>query len=135
MSTAELRAACRTGNAARAREILAANPAGLDVNQPDAAAGGETPLMAAARVGSVECVELLLRHGADRTVRTAGGQTAVDFAPPAVKAVLKDGSDGSYLPSLRQLVLMTASWNVIYFCCTEVLETYRDLKWQWSWDS
>lgn len=52
--------------------------AGTDPNTP--LPGGETPLMMAARQGHNEQVELLLRYGADSTLRDNNGMSAADYA-------------------------------------------------------
>ncbi|BDI28665.1 hypothetical protein CCAX7_007160 [Capsulimonas corticalis] len=51
---------------------------GLDVNTQDNE--GTTPLMCATRYGHEDLMQLYLDHGADRTLRNAKGETAMDFA-------------------------------------------------------
>src|SRR5205823_2799632 len=41
---------------------------------------GTTPLMLAVSLGNPDFVELLLKHGADRTLRDWRGRTAVEYA-------------------------------------------------------
>lgn len=54
---------------------------------------GYTPLHLAALNGNTQCVELLIRHGADVTARTKGGNTALSIitrkTPVAIKTVYK----------------------------------------------
>jgi hypothetical protein len=52
--------------------------AGADPNALDRE--GRTPLMLAAQNGEVECIRLLLAHGADRTLRDGHRKTALDYA-------------------------------------------------------
>ena len=40
---------------------------------------GHTPLQRAAMIGHLEVVQLLLRHGADKKLKTIGGRKPVDF--------------------------------------------------------
>lgn len=51
---------------------------GIDVNETDA--NGRTLLHWAAGNGHAEAVELLLKCGADRTIKDKGGRTAADVA-------------------------------------------------------
>jgi ankyrin repeat protein len=58
---------------------------------------GETPLHMAAMNGLKNEVELLLRYGADPTIRNAKGETPADVANPKfpeIKGILSRGSDG-----------------------------------------
>lgn len=70
--------ACSKGNLDIVKLLL---EKGANVNAP--AADGTTPLMAVAGSGSVygvEISEMLLKKGADATVRNKDGKTAVNFA-------------------------------------------------------
>ena len=66
--------------------------AGADVNAKNVES--ETPLMKAARRGSVECVQALLKRGADSTVRDNEGKSALALAREGgnddVVSLLKD---------------------------------------------
>ncbi|QDT73990.1 ankyrin repeat domain-containing protein [Lacipirellula limnantheis] len=72
--------------------------AGADVNRrkvpladnPFLAGGGETPLMAAARGCTLIVVKLLLKYGADATMKNDRGQTALDYAENWLRAVRRD---------------------------------------------
>ena len=67
---------------------------GADVNLP--LKDGETPLMAAAKAGSVEAINLLLRHGARSDARTADHRTALMFASVSAEVsrlLLDKGND------------------------------------------
>lgn len=56
--------------------LLLENGARVDAQQTD----GFTPLMAAAQVGRIELIELLLDYHADRKIRNDSGQSAGDIA-------------------------------------------------------
>lgn len=64
---------------------------GVDVNCIDPMTG-ETALMQAAHNGSVEVVKLLLSSGADVTIRTRSGQTALSIAVKTKEALAKGGA-------------------------------------------
>jgi ankyrin repeat protein len=64
---------------------------GVDVDCIDPVTG-ETALMQAARNGSVEVVMLLLSSGADVTIRTQSGQTALSIAVKTREALIKGGA-------------------------------------------
>jgi ankyrin repeat protein len=64
---------------------------GAPVNARQGTGGlGFTPLMEAALNGQTEMVDLLLEHGADRTMRDEKGQTAEDYARQNGHAALAD---------------------------------------------
>ncbi len=64
---------------------------GTPVNARQGTSGmGFTPLMEAALNGQTEMVDLLLEHGADRTMRDEKGQTAGDYARQNGHAALAD---------------------------------------------
>ncbi|MCW8198672.1 ankyrin repeat domain-containing protein [Verminephrobacter aporrectodeae subsp. tuberculatae] len=56
--------------------LLLENHAYIDVESPN----GTTPLMMAARYGSIDAVQRLLEEGADPTLKNQQGLSAVDFA-------------------------------------------------------
>ncbi len=64
------------GNAAGLRVLLGATRRSVDDRSSE---DSTTPLMTAAEAGSLECVELLLRAGADPSL-TCDGKTAADLA-------------------------------------------------------
>jgi len=67
---------------------------GAPVNARQGASGlGFTPLMEAALNGQTEMVDLLLEHGADRTMRDDKGHTAGDYARQNGHAALADHLD------------------------------------------
>src|SRR4030095_1161299 len=86
--------AATNGNAAMIRALA---DAGADVNAPDPA--GETPLIAAARVGSVEAVTTLLERGVPVDATDAGfKQTALMVAirenkPDVVRTLIARGAN------------------------------------------
>lgn len=65
-----------SGPSAAAVQFLLEQGAAVDARSPN----GNTPLMLAARYGSEDSVLLLLRKGADRTLRNQRNQTAADTA-------------------------------------------------------
>jgi len=91
-----LHAAIHAGDPAAARAVLADHPdlrsAALDRPLPHGAFGG-TAMLAAARSGHLEIVDLLLEAGAGIDVRShwwAGGFGVLDEAPPAIARALID---------------------------------------------
>ncbi len=70
----ELNQAIDEGSINRVRDLLAAgcDPNGLD-------AFGESPLAVAAMCNGLDCLELLVQHGADITLANAEGWTALHF--------------------------------------------------------
>jgi ankyrin repeat protein len=81
-------------SAAAARSVSIARlllERGAPVNARQGTSGlGFTPLMEAALNGQTEMVDLLLEHGADRTMRDEKGQTAGDYARQNGHAALAD---------------------------------------------
>lgn len=67
--------------------LLLENHAFIDAASPN----GTTPLMMAARYGSMDSVQLLLNEGADPTLKNQAGLTAFDFA---ARANRNDAADG-----------------------------------------
>lgn len=65
------------GRDAIVEKLLAA---GADLNIAPTDQTGWTAIVAAAAGGHASTVELLLRHGADPTIKTKNGQTALDLA-------------------------------------------------------
>ncbi|CAL5068609.1 unnamed protein product [Urochloa decumbens] len=74
-----LHCACRRGDAAAARHLVAST--GCDVNVPDG--DGYTPLMLAAREGHAGVCELLITYGARCDLETPRGETALSLARAA----------------------------------------------------
>ncbi|KAL3841916.1 hypothetical protein ACJMK2_020005, partial [Sinanodonta woodiana] len=70
---------------------------------------GNTPLIWAAKRGHAKIVQLLLKHGADVTLRNYEGQTAVEIASPAIKTILLDSIGGATEASHR--LLLQAAWQ------------------------
>lgn len=73
------------GNVEILTRLLAVD--GIDINLRGA--DGQTALHYASSCGNVECLQLLLQHGADRTIRDEEGETCSDVAyNQAIKACL-----------------------------------------------
>jgi uncharacterized protein len=66
------------GDASKAPDIVAVLKRGADVNKPDSR--GYTALMYAANLGLVENVKTLLANGADATLKSPDGETALSLA-------------------------------------------------------
>mmetsp|Transcript_5769 Transcript_5769/g.13301 ORF Transcript_5769/g.13301 Transcript_5769/m.13301 type:complete len:191 (-) Transcript_5769:7-579(-) len=96
---------------ARLREFLRSHDFSNDLDEPRKAASGclglfakrdrDRPIHVAARLGENEMVRLLLKAGADPTVKNSSGKTALDVA----KAVNQRGS--------HQLVIEVLKTNVM----------------------
>jgi ankyrin repeat protein len=85
--------ACTTGHAEVVRQLL---KSGADVHAT--LAGGETPLMLAARTGALDVVNLLIDGGANVDATERAGQTAMMWAAaeghgPVVDALIEAGAD------------------------------------------
>jgi hypothetical protein len=90
--------------------LLAENPGAADWRND----AGETPLMAAARAGSVEAGRKLLQAGADIEAENANGSTALMFAAFSGKAIfaqllLESGADPNHINHKGHTPLMSAS--------------------------
>ncbi|CAC5404425.1 Mitogen-activated protein kinase kinase kinase 19,Mitogen-activated protein kinase kinase kinase 3,Mitogen-activated protein kinase kinase kinase 2,Mitogen-activated protein kinase kinase kinase NPK1,MAP3K epsilon protein kinase 1,Mitogen-activated protein kinase kinase kinase ANP1,Mitogen-activated protein kinase kinase kinase 1,Mitogen-activated protein kinase kinase kinase nsy-1,Cytokinesis protein sepH,Serine/threonine-protein kinase sepA,Mitogen-activated protein kinase kinase kinase YODA,Mitogen-acti len=70
---------------------------------------GNTPLIWASKRGHTKIVQLLLKHGADVTLRNYENQTAVDVASSAIKTVLLDSVERT-TESWHHLLLQ-AAWQ------------------------
>ena len=80
-----LRAATVNGHAGAVAALLQGGAA-VDVAYDTGDDDGFTALMQAAQSGQAECARLLLRAGADASLRHAGGETALDVAEKEGKA-------------------------------------------------
>ncbi len=92
----DLHDAVRAGDAAKARQWLAARPEA--VNDRDAL--GDTPLDVAAQTGNMEMAELLLTHGADVNAKANAGWTALHWAaywqhPAMAELLLRHHADAN----------------------------------------
>ncbi len=96
------------GATTAAAELLLENGADLDATDDL----GVTPLMAAAELGELECVRLLLASGADPTLRCAHGKSALDRArlhaaevgreaSADVSSIVAGGGEGEPWPQSR----------------------------------
>ncbi|KAL4224924.1 hypothetical protein ACF0H5_015620 [Mactra antiquata] len=70
---------------------------------------GNTPLIWAAKRGHAKIVQLLLKHGADITLRNYEGQTAVEVASPTIKSILLESVERSTEASHQ--LLLQAAWQ------------------------
>ncbi|XP_061177816.1 uncharacterized protein LOC133186594 isoform X2 [Saccostrea echinata] len=70
---------------------------------------GNTPLIWAAKRGHTKIVQLLLKHGADITLRNYENQTAVEVASAGIRTILLDSVDRS-TESFHRLLLQ-AAWQ------------------------
>ncbi|XP_060566033.1 serine-rich adhesin for platelets-like isoform X2 [Ruditapes philippinarum] len=70
---------------------------------------GNTPLIWAAKRGHAKIVQLLLRHGADITLRNYEGQTAVEVASPSIRSILLESVERSTEASHQ--LLLQAAWQ------------------------
>ncbi|XP_060068251.1 probable serine/threonine-protein kinase DDB_G0282963 [Ylistrum balloti] len=70
---------------------------------------GNTSLIWAAKRGHTKIVQLLLKHGADITLRNYEGQTAVEVASASIKTLLLDSINRSTESSHR--LLLQAAWQ------------------------
>ncbi|XP_046371744.2 uncharacterized protein LOC124145836 [Haliotis rufescens] len=70
---------------------------------------GNTPLIWAAKKGHAKIVQLLLKHGADPTLRNYEGQVAVEVALASIKMILLDSVEKTTESSHR--LLLQAAWQ------------------------
>ena len=100
--------ACANANGAMVERLLAA---GANPNTP-VTPSGETPLMTAARSGSVDAVKALLAYGASvNAAETAHGQTALMWAaanrhPVVVQALIEGEADVNARSQIDRMVVM-----------------------------
>ena len=93
-----LDAAARAGDAAACAEALGKGARASRVCDTTAGSGGETPLILASKVGSAECVDVLLKAGASHAETDVLGMTPLHAAASrgaisAVLALLEAGAD------------------------------------------
>ncbi len=79
-------ASCITDNAPAMITLLLENHAYIDAGSPN----GTTPLMMAVRYGTGDAARLLVREGADPTLKNQLGLTAADFARQAQRQDMVD---------------------------------------------
>ncbi|XP_046544586.1 LOW QUALITY PROTEIN: uncharacterized protein LOC124254780 [Haliotis rubra] len=70
---------------------------------------GNTPLIWAAKKGHTKIVQLLLKHGADPTLRNYEGQVAVEVASTSIKTIILDSVEKTTESSHR--LLLQAAWQ------------------------
>ncbi|XP_067654331.1 uncharacterized protein [Haliotis asinina] len=70
---------------------------------------GNTPLIWAAKKGHTKIVQLLLKHGADPTLRNYEGQVAVEVASASIKTIILDSVEKTTESSHR--LLLQAAWQ------------------------
>ncbi|KAL5007408.1 hypothetical protein ScPMuIL_016214 [Solemya velum] len=70
---------------------------------------GNTPLIWAAKRGHFKIAQLLLKHGADITLRNYEGQTAVQVAPAVFRTMLLDSVE--HASDSPHRVLLQAAWQ------------------------
>jgi ankyrin repeat protein len=105
----EFYAAIRADNLARLRTLAAVKSA---VDAPDAQ--GETPLMYAAQVGSLDGIKLLLASGADVNRQSASGATALMFAATDLaktRALLDAGANPNLASKSGKTALLLAAMS------------------------
>lgn len=86
----------------------------LDQKSPVTDDRGETPLMYAAEVGSVEAMRLLLDHGADVNAQNAFGSTALMWSvsePAKVRLLLDHGADVNIIAKSGRTALIIAAFT------------------------
>ncbi|CAH1787728.1 unnamed protein product [Owenia fusiformis] len=69
---------------------------------------GNTPIIWAAKRGHTKIVQLLLKHGADITLRNYDGKTAVELASPAIKTLLLEAVERN---GVSHRNLLQAAWQ------------------------
>jgi quinoprotein dehydrogenase-associated probable ABC transporter substrate-binding protein len=100
---------------AKVKSATALVEAGADVNHA-AGSGGYTPLMLAATAGSMEIVDVLLKHGAKVNARNSGGITALMIVaasnqPKIAEALIEAGADAKVKSDDGRTALSIAQSN------------------------
>ena len=93
--------------------------------------GRWTPLHMAAQSGSVDCIELLLQHGANIEAATSDGRTPLHIAAAngqllAVKCLLEKGARGTATDNKGRLPLHDACFKGHVEVARFLLEKYPD---------
>ena len=120
------------GDTARLRALLRD---GADVNggQPDGLSCGETPLMIAAEMGNLQCVDILIKAGADVNSKAQGGHTALNVAVwrnnvESVNKLLCAGADVNSVNLYGRTALFHAARHGYHDCVKSLIEAGADVN-------
>ena len=124
--------AALTGDTARLRALLRD---GAEVNggQPDGVSCGETPLMIAAEMGNLQCMDILIKAGADVNSKAQGGHTALNVAVwrnnvKAVNKLARAGADVNSVNLYRRTALFHAARHGYHQCVKVLIEAGTDVN-------
>ena len=124
--------AALTGDTARLRALLRD---GADVNggQPDGVSCGETPLMIAAEMGNLQCMDILIKAGADVNSKAQGGHTALNVAVwrnnvKAVNRLTRAGADVNSENLYERTALFHAARHGYHQCVKVLIEAGADVN-------
>lgn len=90
------------GQLKRLQYLLSNSPSSVDARCPSS---GDTPLIAAAREGHEDVVQLLLKYRVDVTIQNEADETALDVASDAIKKIIL-----SKVLVLAMLLSVTQCW-------------------------
>ena len=124
--------AALTGDTARLRALLRD---GAEVNggQPDGVSCGETPLMIAAEMGNLQCMDILIKAGADVNSKAQGGHTVLNVAVwrnnvKAVNKLARAGADVNSVNLYRRTALFHAARHGYHQCVKVLIEAGADVN-------
>ena len=124
--------AALTGDTARLRALLRD---GADVNggQPDGVSCGETPLMIASEMGNLQCMDILIKAGADVNSKAQGGHTALNVAVwrnnvQAVNKLTHAGANVNSVNLYGRTALFHAARHGYHQCVKVLIEAGADVN-------
>ena len=120
------------GDTARLRALLRD---GADVNggQPDGVSCGETPLMIAAEMGNLQCMDILIEAGADVNSKAQGGHTALNVAVwrnnvESVNKLVCAGADVNSVNLYGRTALFHAARHGYHKCVKSLIDGGADVN-------
>ena len=124
--------AALTGDTARLRALLR-DRAAVNGGQPDGVSCGETPLMIAAEMGNLQCMDILIKAGADVNSKAQGGHTALNVAVwrnnvQAVNKLTRAGANVNSVNLYGRTALFHAARHGYHQCVKVLIEAGADVN-------